>query len=344
MITMSLSAWNLAQPTALVREIEASFLANTAANLSSNPYLSSASQREIGGLIGSGGSPRQVGDALYMAYARDWAQDLRAHWGEEAVRISWHGAERFARPLRTVSIAETRRHEGPGDVLEVSLPGEYVANDASDALTGGMGLMLMGLEAQPYYFLKYPTRKCGRVYFRFARPSLMEEGLLRFFGERSARFCFGSDLVTPRQSLDLHKLGYQAMALPTKALQIHDWKSPPLGAAVHDAGHAAFWSSHVEPPLRLAASLMAESAEEVLTSGRKKKLEWGLSLIEDLNLRFLGGLFDGVRGWRKDLTPRQFARVVENFLEKWKCVPQEVGPHPDFPKIRRRAERLISPR
>lgn len=344
MNSVSLSAWAGARTPGLVGDLESSFLANTSANLASNPFLSPASRETIGALIDSKSAARQVGDALFMAYATDWASGLREQHGEEAVRLSWHGLSRVGFPFRTVSVAEARKRSEPREVLEVSMSGELLLNEGSDALTGGMGLMLMGLEHQPWHFLKYPTLRSKRVFFRFMSPTQIEQGLLQFFGPQSARFCLSPDLVTRVQSLNLHKLGYQPLALPTKALAVHEWLSPPLGTAIHDVGHGAFWSSHVDPCLRLAASLFAEAALEVLTPEESEKVEWSLGNLEDLHMFFMGSVFDIVAQWKNEIADRSFSGVVACFLEKWKEVPDFLGPRPEFDLVSNWASELIAGR
>jgi len=344
MNSVALSAWAEARTPVLVGDLESSFLANTSANLASNPFLSPASREAIGGLIDSKSAARQVGDALFMAYAMDWARGLREQHGEEAVRLSWHGLSRAGFPFRTVSVADARKRSDPREVLEVSMPGELLLNEGSDALTGGMGLMLMGLEHQPWYFLKYPTLRSKRVFFRFMRPTQMEQGLLQFFGLQAARFCLCPRLVSRENSLILHKLGYQPLALPSVMLTVHDWRSPPLGAAIHDMGHAAFWSSHVEPYLRLVATCFAEAAGETLTPEECKRVEWSLGNLEDLHMRFLGGVFEIVAQWKNEIADRSFSRVVSCFLEKWKEVPDLLGPRPEFDLVSNWASELITGR
>lgn len=315
----------------LVQGIESSFISGLRAGLSRSPYLSDETRTGIAGLLCKDKSARQVGDALMISYASEWAKRLTVTFGSERVSSVWHGAERLFEPLNEneptpvfpdFAVRKARFIEDFENldlmaraILEVRFPSKVLSEFRSNMLMADFAYLDDGLRP-----LGFST--CTRTdlalreesVFRFFSLSALELGLYTFLGTSAPKFCLGPGVSSPGTFNAVHKTGYHLVGMPTHRRKAHGNWIPPLAFIWHDICHGAYWATHESPMERMAATLLYESAIRTMNGERRlPPVALQLDRLLDLELSMNGGLSGILDGLRAVLDPDRFAALVGDY-------------------------------
>ncbi|HSA58742.1 MAG TPA: hypothetical protein VLJ37_03560 [bacterium] len=340
-ITPSLSAWTLSAQPALVQDLGFSFLAGLRGGLPHTPYLSEETRQGIDNLLRREAPVRQIGDALMISLASEWAKHQTAVFGSERVSCVWHGAERLFQPLTADAPApsfsdfeskKARYLEDFGHldlmaraILEVRFPTEALAGTPFDLLQEDFAYLDDAVRPLGFFPCTRLDRGEGQEesVFRFFSLSALELGLYVFLGTSAPRFCLGPGSSSPRKFNDVHKAGYHLVGAPVDRRKVHGVWTPPLSYIWHGICHGAFWATHESPVERLAATLLYESAMRTMNGERKlDAVALQMGHLLELELSTNGGVWGILNGLKEALEPRRFHALARDYDRRLEAIPE----------------------
>ncbi|HEX5037557.1 MAG TPA: hypothetical protein VFX30_10400 [bacterium] len=331
---------NAIPPPSVLAGLESAFLSNLTRSLPTNPFLDDEGRRGIARLIDNGAPTRLVGDAYMLAGGLSWIERTRRRFGEEAIRISWHGAERLFEPIsggpanpadeekkRAFLDAFERLDALARPVFEIKttmpslhpqkkwmVPMLQVAFGSFHDALGPLGIHLghIPFEGGP--------GADETVTFRHCSISAMELGLRIFLGsEKAPRFILAPGSVAPRQLNHFHRFSIHTIGLPTSFRKIHRMLVDAWSFPLHDECHAALWAAKLDPEERLLGTFLWEACCDTIPRSQRENVQHLINVVGDLDFSFreFEHYFERIRSKLPQETSRKlvsrFEQLRDNF-------------------------------